>query len=103
MAMISGAVAVEREVDPADRGDTTHVRSLALPARTTESCNDRTLSRTEKVEMQQRLTARGFSTGGADGVIGPNTQEAIRAYQRSQGLAPDGYASSALLQRLRGG
>lgn len=64
--------------------------------------NERTLSRTEKVEMQQRLTAKGYSTGGADGLIGPNTMDAIRDYQRSQGLVPDGFASSSLLQRLRG-
>ncbi len=63
--------------------------------------NDRPLSRTEKLEMQQRLTAKGFSTGKLDGKIGPNTIEAIRSYQRSQGLTPDGYASAALLQRLR--
>ncbi len=65
--------------------------------------SDRPLSRSEKVEMQERLTARGFSTGGADGLIGPNTINAIRGYQRSLGMVPDGYASHALLRRLRGG
>ena len=64
--------------------------------------NDRPLSRTEKVEMQERLSAVGFNTGGADGLIGPNTMDAIRKYQRSQGLTPDGYASAALLKKLRG-
>ncbi|MEO0386878.1 MAG: lytic murein transglycosylase [Pseudomonadota bacterium] len=64
---------------------------------------DRALSRSEKVELQQRLTARGFNPGSPDGKIGPNTIAAIRAYQRSQGLTADGYASAALLQRLRGG
>jgi membrane-bound lytic murein transglycosylase B len=51
--------------------------------------------------MQARLTARGFDTGGTDGVIGPNTIQAIRAFQQSQGLTPDGFASAALLARLR--
>lgn len=64
--------------------------------------NERALSRTEKVEIQQRLTAKGYGTGGTDGLIGPNTMDAIRSYQRSQGLVPDGFASSSLLQRLRG-
>lgn len=64
---------------------------------------DRPLSRTEKLELQQRLLSRGFNPGAPDGKIGPNTIAAIRAYQRSQGLAPDGYASAALLQLLRGG
>ena len=65
--------------------------------------SERALSRKEKVEIQQRLAARGFSSGTADGLIGPNTMKAIRAYQKSQGLVPDGFASSALLKRLRGG
>lgn len=64
---------------------------------------DAPLSRTDKMEMQKRLTSKGFSTGGADGLIGPNTIAAIRAYQRTQGLVPDGYASLGLLKRLRGG
>ncbi len=64
---------------------------------------DRPLSRTEKEELQRRLTARGYDTGGTDGLIGPNTQAAIRGFQRAVGLTPDGYASAALLTRLREG
>ena len=49
------------------------------------------------------LTSRGFSLGDIDGKIGPKTQAAIRAFQKSQGLIPDGYASLMLLQRLQSG
>ncbi len=59
------------------------------------------LSRSETVEMQERLTALGFDTKGADGIIGPNSRDAIRAFQSARGMAPDGYASAALLRRLR--
>ncbi len=62
---------------------------------------DRALTFSERKEMQQRLTRAGFSTQGVDGKIGPKTIEAVRAYQRSKGLAPDGYASLSLLKRLR--
>ena len=62
---------------------------------------DRELSRSEKIEIQEKLMARGYATGEADGVIGPDTTTAIRAYQRSIGMVPDGYASAELLQRLR--
>jgi membrane-bound lytic murein transglycosylase B len=62
---------------------------------------DRELSRSEKVELQEKLLARGYATGNADGVIGPDTTTAIRAFQRSVGMVPDGYASAELLQRLR--
>lgn len=62
---------------------------------------DRALSRNERKEMQRRLTARGFSTQGVDGLVGPNTLKAVRAFQLAEGLTPDGYASYALLKRLR--
>lgn len=62
---------------------------------------ERGLSRSETIELQERLTARGFATDGTDGVIGPNTIAAIRRFQATQGLTPDGFASAGLLQRLR--
>ncbi len=62
---------------------------------------ERELSRTEKVELQNRLTARGYGSGEADGVIGPDTITAIRAYQTSQGMTPDGFATASLLAKLR--
>ncbi|CTP91288.1 Hrp-associated lytic transglycosylase [Xanthomonas translucens pv. poae] len=52
-------------------------------------------------ELQQRLTAKGYSPGTADGVLGPMTRAAIRAYQQDLHLPADGYASISLLQRLR--
>jgi len=62
---------------------------------------DRALRRSEARQLQSRLTANGFNTGGVDGVIGPNTIAAIRAFQKSKGLTPDGYASLDLLKRLQ--
>jgi lytic murein transglycosylase len=63
--------------------------------------DDRALTFAERKEMQQRLTEAGFDTQGVDGRIGPNTIDAVRGFQRAKGLAPDGYASLGLLQRLR--
>lgn len=63
--------------------------------------DDRPLSRTEKKEMQGLLTRLGFSTGGVDGIIGPNSRKAIRSFQRERGLTPDGYASDKFLAALR--
>jgi membrane-bound lytic murein transglycosylase B len=63
--------------------------------------SERELSRTEKMELQQLLIARGFDTGSTDGVIGPDTQSAIRAFQAREGLTPDGFATASLLVRLR--
>ena len=58
------------------------------------------LTKDDRVLLQQRLTARGFDTGGADGVIGPKSREAISAYQRSIGQAATGDPSQALLGSL---
>ena len=58
----------------------------------------------EVEEIQRRLTALGFDTGGADGRIGNATTLAVRNYQRKAGIAPaDGYAGVGLLARLRQG
>jgi lytic murein transglycosylase len=58
----------------------------------------------EVQEIQRRLTALGFDTGGADGRIGNDTMLAVRNYQRKAGLEPaDGYAGITLLARLRQG
>ena len=59
------------------------------------------LTKADRVTLQQRLTARGFDTQGADGVIGRNTEAAIRAYQQSRGLPVTGTPSQTLLQSLR--
>jgi len=60
------------------------------------------LSRTDVKDMQRKLSAKGFLTEGADGVVGPNTRSAIKAFQKSNNLPPDGYPSFGLLERLRG-
>jgi len=71
------------------------------PIQATWPREDRALVFAERVELQERLTKAGFSTGGADGKIGPNTIAAVRAFQRSIGMIPDGYASLDILRLLR--
>ncbi|WP_409996976.1 lytic murein transglycosylase [Maritimibacter alkaliphilus] len=58
------------------------------------------LTKDDRVTLQQRLTARGFDTGGADGVLGPKSRAAISDYQRSIGLPATGAPSPDLLRRL---
>ncbi len=58
------------------------------------------LKKVDRIRLQQRLTARGYDTGGADGVIGPNSRKAIEAYQKSQGFPATGDPSPALLASL---
>jgi membrane-bound lytic murein transglycosylase B len=59
------------------------------------------LSRKQVLEIQGSLNAKGFSVGQPDGVIGPVTRSAIKSFQKSASLPPDGFASHALLKALR--
>jgi membrane-bound lytic murein transglycosylase B len=59
------------------------------------------LSRTQVIELQTALNARGFDSGIADGAAGPATRDALRRYQRSIGMPADGYPTLELLQRLQ--
>jgi membrane-bound lytic murein transglycosylase B len=61
------------------------------------------LSFEERVEMQKRLSALGFETGGADGRFGARTYEAVIGFQRKVGMAMDGAPSRKVLERLRKG
>ena len=55
-------------------------------------------------EIQRRLTALGFDTGGTDGRVGNDTMKAVQDFQRKIGMQPaDGYAGVTLLARLRQG
>ena len=63
---------------------------------------DRPLNRDDRIDLQSRLNDLGYDTGGIDGIVGPNTRAALRAYQRDQGLPADGYPTRQILQRLRG-
>lgn len=58
------------------------------------------LSRDRIRRMQQGLNAQGFDVGTPDGLVGPNTREGLRAYQRSVGVIPDGYPTQSLIRRL---
>ena len=63
--------------------------------------DDPGISRAERKEVQERLIARGYDIGGADGAIGPRTRAAISAFQASVGLPEDGRAGQRVLTALR--
>ncbi len=63
--------------------------------------DDRRLTRKEIRQLQRLLIRRGYDTGGTDGKVGPKTRSAVREYQTSQGLPPDGYVSIFILEHIR--
>ena len=50
--------------------------------------------------MQKRLKELGYLTGSADGVFGEKTEEAVKAFQKRNGLTADGVAGPATLKAL---
>jgi membrane-bound lytic murein transglycosylase B len=58
------------------------------------------LDESGRTALQEGLTALGFSTGAADGVLGRQSRAAIRAYQKARGIPADGFATSSLLTRI---
>jgi membrane-bound lytic murein transglycosylase B len=57
----------------------------------------------QRIELQRRLNARGFATGGADGRIGAATYEAILLFQKKVGMPLDGIPSVKVLEQIRKG
>ena len=52
-------------------------------------------------EAQRLLAELGFDPGSADGLLGPRTAAAIRAFQQEQGLTVTGQAGRRLYAKLR--
>ena len=63
------------------------------PVETSLSLNDR-------LAAQTALASLGYNPGNADGVIGLSTRQALRAWQKAQGLPADGYLSPEMVRRL---
>ncbi len=55
----------------------------------------------DRLAAQTALASLGYNPGQADGVIGLGTRQALRAWQKSQNLAADGYLSADMVRRLR--
>ncbi|MEP7059616.1 MAG: peptidoglycan-binding protein, partial [Actinomycetota bacterium] len=54
--------------------------------------------------LQRKLNGLGFDAGREDGMFGPDTERAVREFQRNVGDAPDGmvgFATVRTLQRMR--
>ena len=54
----------------------------------------------EVTNIQTRLKQWGFYTGSVDGVYGQKTADAVKSFQRSNGLTADGIAGAATLEKI---
>jgi len=58
------------------------------------------LSRNQVEKIQELLSSQGFDPGPIDGVIGSQTRQAIKQFQRTAKLPADGYPTPELLEVL---
>ncbi|CAN5865515.1 lytic murein transglycosylase [soil metagenome] len=59
------------------------------------------LSIGDRIVTQRALAQLGFDPGQPDGVVGVNTRNALRTWQKSRGLTADGYLSLDMVRRLK--
>lgn len=58
-------------------------------------------SRGESVkQLQQALIDKGYLTGAADGIYGEKTRDAVKSFQKDNGLTVDGIAGAQTLKAL---
>ncbi len=63
---------------------------------------ERVLSSAERYELQQHLVRLGFDIGSEpNGRLNARSRSAIRNFQASQGIVPDGFATAGMLDLLR--
>ena len=55
---------------------------------------------TEVRQIQTKLRNWGYYSGSVDGIYGSQTQEAVRYFQRKNGLSVDGIAGPATLSAM---
>jgi len=67
----------------------------------TPDTEDALLNRERRHEMQGRLTSIGYDTFGSDGSFGPNTRNAIGAWQQNNGAPVSGYLSGDQIAQIR--
>jgi len=61
-------------------------------------------SRYSKVkDMQEQLNQQGYDCGDADGIFGPDTREAVQAWQQDMNAEPDGTVTIAQLKAILSG
>ena len=75
----------------------------AAPQRNVASRDETKLTQSGRRRIQQALAASGFNPGGADGVFGPKTRAALRAWQTANGYPATGQLTSEQLRILQSG
>lgn len=76
------------------------ILAVVIPVQTVFALSKFGSTGQEVRNIQSRLKAWGYYTGGVDGVYGWQTTDAVKSFQRSNKLTPDGVAGSATLEKI---
>lgn len=58
------------------------------------------LTKAKIIQVQEKLNKLGYNCGKADGIIGKKTKDAIKAFQKDNGLVADGIIGPKTLKAL---
>lgn len=61
---------------------------------------EKPLTKAQVQNLQTNLTAKGYDTKGADGIIGTNTRKAFARWQADNGQTPDGFITQSSASSL---
>ncbi|MGI9426375.1 MAG: lytic murein transglycosylase [Hyphomicrobiaceae bacterium] len=76
-------------------------RIAGLPPIAKEWPSEQPLDTEQRRELQQRLVALGYDTGGVDGILGRASRRAVQKFQQHCDMVPDGYPNRVVLEELR--
>jgi hypothetical protein len=85
-------------IEPANRPEPQHRPPPITPAETPPAAP--TYPRGLVLDIQHYLNMLGYDAGGEDGIMGGQTQNAIRRFQNDNGIRADGVPSTELLAEL---
>jgi peptidoglycan hydrolase-like protein with peptidoglycan-binding domain len=92
--------AFETFVDPKRRAEQLQPQTTINIERGDDAAPPPRLSDPIVEKVQRILGDLGFYAGDVDGIKGPNTSQAVEAYQRKMGLTPSGTIDQELLEQL---
>ncbi len=95
---------VNKAITPGSTGSASAARSTPAPQQTAtrgDDAGEQVSAANDLVQsVQVKLREKGFDPGSIDGRTNPKTVQAVRDYQQSVGMNPDGLIDVALMERL---
>ena len=76
------------------------IPAFLVPAHMADALSQLGSTGNEVRNIQSRLRAWGYYSGEVDGVYGTQTMNAVKQFQRKNGLAADGIAGAATLEKI---